>query len=105
MPYRTDSIDDLRRWHRGFIEQMGWANSKTPLECVALICEEIGELTHELRMAEIDKEAAGFELADIMLRTMDLASELDIDIEGAVFQKICHNFDNIEKIKAKDRVV
>jgi len=84
---------------------MGWDNTKTPLESVALIHEEVAELGHELRQKEINKEATGFEMADIILRVMDLAEEMEINIGGAVFDKISHNHSNIDAIKAKGRKI
>lgn len=100
----TDLREHQRR-HRKFVIEMGWANSKTPLESVALICEEIGELTHELRVPVINVEAVGNELADIILRTIDLAGELNVDIDLAVEKKIDVNIDRIDEIRAKGRRV
>lgn len=91
--------------HEQFIDDMGWRNSKSPLESTALICEEIGELTHELRQATIDRVATADEMADIILRVIGLAADLDIDMEQAVLNKVRKNRDNIEAIRAKKRVV
>tara|TARA_R110000782_G_scaffold85868_1_gene166839 strand:+ start:133 stop:447 length:315 start_codon:yes stop_codon:yes gene_type:complete len=103
--YVSSSLSEFALEHRKFIVAMGWDYSKSPLESVALICEEIGELTHELRQPIVDKEKAGQEIADIILRAIDLAYEMDIDPSAAVFKKIINNFDNIEKHKAKGRVI
>ena len=128
MPYRNSmNFEEAQKWHREFVVKMGWDNSKTPLESVALIGEEIGELaveldglnavkiaglmktfsqlTHELRRNKFDPAKTGNELADVILRVLDLAGELDIDIGGAVFDKISLNHENIEAIKAKGRRV
>ena len=99
------TIQELQERHSEFIEAMGWRGSKSSLECCALICEEIGELTHELRAKVINHAAVCDELADIMLRTMDLASELNIHIAPAMKNKIEKNIENIERHKAKGRRV
>lgn len=98
-------IQELQNKHAVFIAAMGWRNSKSPLECTALICEEIGELTHELRQYNIDNDAVASELADIILRAVDLASEMGLDIQAAVERKVRNNMSNIEQIKAKGRRV
>ena len=106
MPYKHKlEINEAQQWHRQFIEKMGWCNTKSPLESVALIHEEAAELGHELRQETIDMKKVANEGADIILRTMDLLHELGIDVGGAVFDKIAHNHDNVEAIKAKGRKI
>lgn len=99
------SIKALQHKHDRFIREMGWRNSKTPLEATALICEEIGELTHELRQPTINRGKAGREIADIILRAIDLACELEFDIESFLVAKVDENLANIEHHKAKGRKV
>ena len=99
------TLTELQSMHSTFVEEMGWRYSKTPLESVALICEEIGELTHELRKKHLDYDACGDELADIILRAIDLAKEMNIDIGAAVECKARKNIANIDAIKAKGRVI
>lgn len=98
------SITEIQERHRDFVELINGWGSKTPLESTALICEEIGELTHELRQQVIDLEKVGAELADIILRAVDLAREMGIDIENSLISKIDENFRNIDAIKAKGRI-
>ena len=98
------TIRSIQTIHGAFVETMGWRKNKQPLECVALICEEIGELTHELRVEHPNAELVGNEIADIILRAIDLGNEFDIDIDAAVDRKMRHNLNNIAAIKAKGRV-
>lgn len=65
---------------------MGWHN-KTTLESIALIASEVGEATNECR-GETPTEKFGAELADIILRTVDLAQSEGIDIEYEVLAKM-----------------
>lgn len=105
MSYPYD-LTEMQTDHRRFVVKMGWANTKTPLESVALIHEECTELGREFRRREFDKEAAAAEMADIILRTIDLAAELGINIQQAVIDKINYNFEHIDEYKAKkDRKV
>lgn len=97
------SISYIQKRHSEFLALMDQWRTKTPLEATALICEEIGELAHELRQETVDKEKVGAELADIILRTVDLARDLEIDIESALVNKIDQNIRNIDLIKAKGR--
>ena len=97
-PYDLNNIQEK---HRKFVVAMGWDNTKTPLEAVALIHEEAAELGHELRNREVNAEAISHELADIILRVVDLASELNIDIQQAVIDKLYYNHTHIEEYKAK----
>ena len=106
MPYRNAmDFEEAQEWHREFIVKMGWDNSKTALEAVALIHEEAAELGHELRQVNTDEKAVAAEMADIVLRVMDLAEDLNINIGGAVFDKISFNHQNIAHHKAKGRKV
>ena len=88
-------INDIATRHYEWVEQMGWHN-KTVLEALALIASEVGEAAAEsgdndamlaalARITESIGRAAnqcrkgevgenfGTELADIILRTLDLA--------------------------------
>ena len=65
---------------------MGWHN-KTPLEYLALIASEVGEAVNECR-GERPTDALGEELADIILRVVDLAQHCDIDIQAQVLRKM-----------------
>lgn len=94
-------IAEIQKRHSEFVEMMNWRGMKSPLEATALICKEIGELTHELRQNKIDLEKVGAKLAGIILRTIDLAIELEVDIEQALTSKVNENFKNIDSISRK----
>ena len=83
------SLRDIQKEHYQWIKDMGW-NNKTPLEELALICSEVGEAVNECR-GEIPTENLGEELADIILRTLAVASGQNIDIEYECIAKMAKN--------------
>ena len=76
-----------RQW--SWVDSMQWHN-KTNLEALALVCSEVGEAINETRGDNITP-AFGEELADIILRVVDLAYGNDIQIEKEVVQKMLKN--------------
>ena len=80
------TINDLAVKHHEWIERMGWHN-KTPLEMLALVTSEVGEAVNECR-GITSTEHLGAELADIILRVLDMAIECHIDLERALFDKM-----------------
>jgi NTP pyrophosphatase (non-canonical NTP hydrolase) len=82
-------INELAATHFGWVEQMGWHN-KTPLEALALVASEVGEAINECRGIEPTEHFAE-ELADIMLRVLDLAHWHNIDIEQTLLAKMAKN--------------
>jgi NTP pyrophosphatase (non-canonical NTP hydrolase) len=58
---------------------------------LALIHTEVAEATEELRHHEIDWVKFADELADIIIRTVDLAQVYDISIGDAVKEKVEKN--------------
>lgn len=81
----------LAKLQRRWVTSMPWRD-KTPLEGLALIASEIGEAVNECR-GERHTPELGAELADIVLRTLDLAEMLEIDIEDECRRKMAHNID------------
>lgn len=73
-----------RNWE--WVELSGWHN-KTPLECLMLVVSECGEAANECR-GEAPTDHFGEELADIILRVVDLAHDHGIDIEAQVLRKM-----------------
>ena len=73
---------------KGF--KVSWEN--VPLKLV-LIHSEVSEALEEHRKGESVEsyEAFAEELADIMIRTMDLAAGLNIDLEQAIITKMDKN--------------
>jgi len=72
-----------------WVERMGWHN-KTVLEALALIASEVGEAVNECR-GEAPSEDFPTELADIILRTVDLAHWQGIDIADVIATKMASN--------------
>jgi NTP pyrophosphatase (non-canonical NTP hydrolase) len=83
------TINELCARQYDWVERMGWHN-KTVLEALALIASEVGEAVNECR-GEAPTEAFGEELADILLRTFDLAQWQGIDLEAAILRKMAIN--------------
>jgi len=76
-----------RQWD--WVDRMGWHN-KQPLEYVALIASEIGEVANECR-GSAPTGRLGEELADIILRTLDMAHQFGVDIDVEVARKMSIN--------------
>lgn len=79
-------INKIAAAQHEWVERMGWHN-KTPLEYLALIASEVGEAVNECR-GEKPTGELGEELADIILRTLDMAVVMGIDIEAEIKQKM-----------------
>ncbi|MBW0298541.1 hypothetical protein B4P00_20355 [Shewanella xiamenensis] len=72
-----------------WVERMGWHN-KTVLEALALIASEVGEAVNECR-GDAPSGCFGTELADIILRVVDLAQWQGIDIGATIANKMAIN--------------
>ncbi|MEL4304194.1 hypothetical protein ACE02Z_21650 [Shewanella xiamenensis] len=72
-----------------WVERMGWHN-KTVLEALALIASEVGEAVNECR-GDAPSDCFGTELADIILRVVDLAQWQGIDIGATIANKMAIN--------------
>ena len=79
-------LNEIAKKQFDWVERMGWHN-KTTLEAIALIASEVGEAVNECR-GEVPTKKLGSELADIILRTLDLAESEGIDIEVEVLAKM-----------------
>ena len=84
------TLNEIANKHHAWTAKWGWHTSTTHLEKVALIASEVGEAANELRGKEPTEEF-GFELADIILRTVDLARCANIDIEKMIIDKMKKN--------------
>ena len=80
------SINAIAAKQYDWVERMGWHN-KTVLEALALIASEVGEAVNECRGAAPTPEF-GTELADIILRVVDLAHWQNVDLAGAIVAKM-----------------
>jgi NTP pyrophosphatase (non-canonical NTP hydrolase) len=72
-----------------WVERHNWHN-KTNLEFLALIASEVGEAINECRMQN-PTENFGSELADIILRVLDLSVVNKIDIQNEIKRKMRAN--------------
>lgn len=82
-------INDIAKQNYQWVEKMGWHN-KTTLEALALVASEVGEAINECRN-EKPTEAFGEELADIVLRVLDIAHWQGIDLEQKILAKMEKN--------------
>lgn len=82
-------INEIAARHYDWVERMGWHNKST-LEALALIASEVGEAVNECRG---DKPSINFgtELADIILRVVDLAHWQGIDLAETIADKMAVN--------------
>lgn len=80
------TINELAKLQYAWVEEMGWHN-KTVLEALALIASEVGEAVNECRH-EVPSDYFKTELADIILRVVDLAEWQGIDLEEAIKSKM-----------------
>ena len=83
------TINNIAVKQHKWVESKNWHN-KLPLEYLALIASEVGEAINECR-GEVPTNKLGFELADIVLRTLDFAIEMGIDIEDVILIKMSDN--------------
>lgn len=74
-----NTISDV---HSAWVERMGWHN-KTVLESLALIASELGEAAAEC-IGGFNRDLFGEELADIVLRTADLAKTEGVNLNEEV---------------------
>jgi len=79
VPFDLNAISDV---HSAWVERMGWHN-KTVLESLALIASELGEAAAEC-IGSVNPEKFGEELADILLRTADLAKTEGVNLNEEV---------------------
>ncbi len=78
----TMDLNAIGARHTAWVAAMGWHN-KTVLESLALIASEIGEAAAEC-LVVVDTARFGEELADIVLRCVDLAQTEGIDLNVEV---------------------
>ena len=82
-------MNEIGALHNEWIESVGWHN-KTPLEYLALVGSEVGEAVNCVR-GELPTPELGEELADVLLRTLDLMIEYGLDPEAECLAKIEKN--------------
>jgi len=82
-------INEIAEKNYLWVEKMGWHNKST-LEALALVASEVGEAINECRN-EKPTEHFGEELADIVLRVLDISHWQGIDIEKKIIEKMAKN--------------
>ena len=90
MLYKEINLLAQEQWL--WVDKMGWHN-KLPLEYVALIASEIGEVANECR-GEQPTEKLGEELADIILRTLDMGHQFGFNMSAEIQAKMIKNYNN-----------
>lgn len=83
------NINKIAELNYEWVERMGWHN-KTTLEALALVASEVGEAINECRGEEPSEDFAE-ELADIVLRVLDIAHWQGIDMEKTLLAKMQKN--------------
>jgi len=85
----VSTIKKTAEKHHAWVAEMGWTKT-SPLEQLALIASEVGEAVNECR-GETPTDNLGQELADVVLRTFDMAESLGIDIQAEIQKKMALN--------------
>jgi NTP pyrophosphatase (non-canonical NTP hydrolase) len=100
MSYPVD-LNDLADRHADWLKSMGWWKNKTPIESLMLVVTECGEAADEVR-GVTPTDNFKTELADIILRTLGIAAEHNINIQQAVLNKMAKNLElkpNPDRVK------
>lgn len=87
---------DVAQRQYDWVERMGWHN-KTSLEAMALIASEVGEAAAECCDEVVHVKALGEELADIVLRTLDLMLWEKFDVRATLIASEANSFDVMHK--------
>ncbi len=77
----NEKLNEIGNKHFLWVQKMNW-HTTTDLECLALILSEVDEAYREIDQNNLEEYA--FELADIVLRVLDLAKRhgYSIDVEN-----------------------
>lgn len=98
----THSFRTVQRAVNETAHDRGWYEpAKTPVECIALIHSELSEAIEALRTPgwrnQISKKIGSpfidveEEFADAIIRIMDLAEDMSLDVAGAIVAKAAYN--------------
>jgi NTP pyrophosphatase (non-canonical NTP hydrolase) len=95
-----DSLEDLNRRLLAFARERDWEQFHTPKNLAMALAGECGELLEhfqwlsEPQSAALDedkKRQVGREMADILIYLIRLSERLNLDLIGAVYDKIAIN--------------
>ncbi len=96
------SLNGLAERCHSDAKSMGWYDGevKSDLESLMMVVTEVSEAVEELRNEGVDShyysgngkpEGFGVEIADTIIRLLDLCAYRDINIEQIVFEKLEYN--------------
>lgn len=78
--------------------QKGWYDrARPPLELLMLITTEVAECAEEFRRPDLNMQAIGEELADIVIRVADAAAAWNIDLAQCVDEKMARNLERPQR--------
>ena len=109
----SDSLLELAERYKQFVDDRNWDQFHTPQNLAMAISIEASELLDEflwfnnpptVKVREDDElmEAVQDELADILIYTLGMANQLDIDLSEAVVQKMAENEERFDEELAAD---
>jgi len=103
----TTTVATVRERLGAFNAERDWGKFHTPKDLAMCVAAEAGELLeHFLWKREedlLDQPRIEEELADVLISAMNLAARLDIDLLGAVDQKIVTNGERYPVERARGR--
>lgn len=100
--YYTQSVAQLQEVCHGLAREAGWWDNRdltdpqTIPACLCLVHSEISEAMEGARKNRMDdhlphRKALEVELADAMIRILDLAGAYQLDLGGALVEKLVYN--------------
>jgi len=87
---RGMSITAIANIHNAWVCTLDWPN-KTSLDCVALITSSLGAVVDELTQQSKPSPCLGGHLADLILKTLELANREDVDIDYRLVSRLIAN--------------
>lgn len=91
-----DSLKELDKRHRQFVENRNWQKHQTPKNLAMALTAEVGELVEHFQWLSQEesralsgkrKDAVAQELADCLIYLTRIAGELGIDLVAAAHEK------------------
>ena len=100
--YYADQVAQIEQLCHGLAREAGWWDSRnlddpqTIPTCLCLVHSEISEAMEGARKNRMDdhlphRKALEVELADAMIRILDLAGAYQLDLGGALVEKLVYN--------------